>query len=83
MPKLFRVSPVAAIFLFINVTLLATIGFGKDDAPELETEQQKMFYYMGTLLGDNLLPMQSRSLQIYWHNIVLQELQICQLSARR
>ena len=58
MAQLSRLSSVTAIVLFFNATFLASIGSSKNDMPEVKTEEQKLFYYMGTLFGDNLLPMQ-------------------------
>jgi len=58
MAQLFRLSSIAAIILFFNATFLATVGSSKNKVPEVKTEQQKLFYYMGTLFGENLLPMQ-------------------------
>jgi len=58
MMQLTRMINIAVILLLFNATFLATIGFSKNNMPEVETDRQKLFYYMGTLFGDNLLPLQ-------------------------
>ncbi len=53
MPKLFHPG-VIAVFATI---FLMNICFGQSDAPELKTEQDKLLYFMGTQLGETLIPM--------------------------
>jgi len=64
MKQLSRLTIMAVTVLFFNATFLANIGFGKSNTPEVETEQQKLFYYMGTLFGENLLPLQLTDAEI-------------------
>jgi FKBP-type peptidyl-prolyl cis-trans isomerase len=53
MPKLFIHGGIIAI----TAISLPGISFGQSDAPKLETEQDKLLYFMGTQLGESLIPM--------------------------
>ena len=54
MTKLLRRSGFAVV---IGSIFLTGVSAGQDDVIAPETEQQKLFYYMGALFGDSLVPM--------------------------
>lgn len=53
MTLVFRLNSI----LIISAVFLTNIAFGQSESPELETEQDKLLYFMGIQLGESLMPL--------------------------
>ena len=57
MTQLFRPSIWLNGFITITVIFLTNTAFGQSETPELKTEQEKLLYFMGTQMGESLMPL--------------------------